>query len=40
MASIDDYSTIGAGSGPLNVLSNPANTSGGIAGLFSSNPAS
>jgi hypothetical protein len=42
MSFIDNFSTIGpglgSGSGPLNILSNPANTTGGIAGLFSNNP--
>jgi hypothetical protein len=42
MSFIDNYSTIGpgigSGAGPLNILSNPANTSSGIAGLFANNP--
>jgi hypothetical protein len=40
MAFIDNYSTpgLGSGAGPLNILSNPANTSGGMARLFSNNP--
>jgi hypothetical protein len=29
---------IGSGAGPLNILSNPANTSSGIAGLLANNP--
>jgi hypothetical protein len=40
MAFIDIYSTpgLGSGAGPLNILYNPANTSGGMASLFCNNP--
>lgn len=42
MSFVDNYNTIGpgvgAGAGPLNILSQPSNTAGGIASFLGSNP--